>query len=395
MKADVIRAPGPDPRAQIVLTLRRRGVLSRAEIARATGLAKSTVSEIVSELLRSGIVVSSATVRKPARNGRPGEGLTLNPSAGSYVGVDFGFRHVRSVVADVSHRILATSERRVGADYSLDEALSVAGELVAETVERSAVDRESVLGIGVAVPGPFDAAGGTVIGTSMVPTWSGANVRSVLTDLFAQEVILDNDSNCGALAELLWGAGAGSRSLAYIKLHSGVGGAVVVNGELVHGVAGSAGEFGHITVDPNGLPCRCGGRGCLETYVGIPALLDQLSPRLGSTPTLRRLLELAEDGDLACRRVLSDAADMAGRALGIVSNVLAPGLIVVGGALADAGPLLLDPLERSFRSHSIVTRSLAATPPPIQVVPGSLGRNASALGAVALVLTRLGVEQIA
>src|ERR1700743_3215029 len=120
MQADVIRSPGTEPRDRIVLALRQTGVLSRAEIARLTGLAKSTVSETVAELIDSGLVVKTMTVRKAARNGRPGTGITLNPQAGMYVGLDFGFRHIRGVVADVSHRTLATREVHVGRDYLPD-----------------------------------------------------------------------------------------------------------------------------------------------------------------------------------------------------------------------------------------------------------------------------------
>jgi predicted NBD/HSP70 family sugar kinase len=336
--------------------------------------------------------VTTTTTRKPERHGRPGTGITLNPDAGVFVGLDFGFRHVRSVVADVSHRILATTEQSVEAYYSLDNALSVADEIFDSTLRTAGLDRQSVLGIGVALPGLVDPGSGAVIGTSMVPTWSGANLKATLIEMFSQDVLVDNDSNCGALGEHLWGAGRGKRSMVYMKLHSGVGGALIVNGAVIRGVAGGAGEFGHITMDPGGSVCRCGGRGCLEGFVGIPALLAELRSRHGAELSAGEMLAMANAGDPACRRVLAEAGDTAGRALGMIANIMAPELCVVGGALAEAGPLVLEPLELSFHTNSILGRGGVTGESPIAVTRGALGRQASALGAVALVLTRLGVE---
>lgn len=393
MDAELIRAPGAEPRDRVVLVLRQRGVLSRAEIARLTGLAKSTVSETVADLFDADIVVTTA-IRRGSGSGRPALGITLNPKAGVFVGVDFGFRHVRAVVADVSHTILGTSELHLGMDYSLDEGLLATGEAVETCLAAAGNLAGSVLGIGAAIPGPVDPTSGTVIGTSMVPRWSGVDVRQALTDRFGRETLVDNESNCAALAELLWGAARGLRSFVYCKLHSGVGGAVVVDEQVIRGVAGVAGEFGHISVDTDGPLCRCGGRGCLETYVGIPAVVEQLRPRFATSVGIQQMLAAAAEGDLSCRRVLADTGDCVGRALATVSNVLAPEAIIVGGALSEAGTVLLAPLEAALNAHSIIGRNSSPALPRTSVRRGDLGRNASALGAVALVVRHLGVTQL-
>lgn len=392
MDAELIRAPGVEPRDRIVLVLRQRGVLSRAEIARLTGLAKSTVSETVADLFDDDIVVTTA-IRRGSGSGRPALGITLNPKAGVYVGIDFGFRHVRAVVADVSHTILATSELLLEIDYSLEEGLGATEEAVESCLADAGCVDSSVLGIGAAIPGPVNPASGTIIGTSMVPRWSGADVRQALTDRFGRETLVDNESNCAALAELLWGAARGLQSFVYCKLHSGVGGAVVVDEQVIRGMAGVAGEFGHISMDPDGPLCRCGGRGCLETYVGIPAVVAQLHPRFDKPIGVREMIDAAVEGDLSCRRILADTGDHVGRALATVSNVLAPEAIVVGGALAEAAELLLDPLEAALNAHSIIGRNSSAAVPRTSVRRGELGRNASALGAVALVVRHLGTAQ--
>jgi len=298
-------------------------------------------------------------------------------------------RRVRGVLVDLSHRILATHELEVGQDYTLEVGLDAAAEVTASVLEHAGTPRDRVMAIGAAVPGPVDPRSGTVLGTSMIPTWNGVAIADALSERLGREVLVDNDSNCAALAEHLWGAGRGFHDIAYFKLHSGIGGAVIVGGELVRGVAGTAGEFGHITLDATGPLCRCGGRGCLETYVGIPALLAQLRPLRGHGQSFSELVRLAIDGDPACMRVIEEAAEVIGRAAAIVGSVTGPEVIVVGGALASVGDPLMDPIRRSFARHSLAGRQ--GRQPHAKVVTSELGRHASALGAVVLLMSRLGL----
>jgi predicted NBD/HSP70 family sugar kinase/DNA-binding transcriptional ArsR family regulator len=388
----LIGTPGGDANARIVVALRQRGNLSRAELTRATGLAKSTVSEAVAALIASGLVVESGKRPRPGgvQAGRPRIGLTLHPRAGACVGIDFGFRHVRAIAADVSHAVLATHELHLGQDYSPEAGLSAAEKLAWSVIEDAGLSPASIIGMGVAVPGPIDPLTGHVIGTSILPTWAGIPIARELGNRLGMEILVDNESNCGALAEYLWGAGQRAASMVYFKLHSGVGGAILLDGRVVHGISGGAGEFGHLCVEPGGQLCRCGNRGCLETVVGIPALLTLLQPRYGSDVTVTRMLELAIGGDAGCRRIIADAAEIAGQGVALVANALDPELVVIGGALAEAGEILLDPLRTSFERSSLMMRHRAESSATTRLVAGSLGKNASALGAVGLVLTELG-----
>jgi len=311
----------------------------------------------------------------------------MNPQAGAYIGVAFGLQCVRVVVADVSHSILATDQHKVGTDYTLEAALSAAEDLVRTSIAAAAVRKERVLGVCVAVPSPIDPGTGAVIGTSIVPTWEGVEIRALLEDRFGPDVIVDNDANCGAMAEYVWGAGRRRRSLLYVKLDNGVGGAIVLDGHLLRGVGGVAGEIGHITLDPSGPLCRCGGRGCLETYVGIPALVAQLRPRYDETVTAEQLLELVAAGDPTCQRLIQEAADTVGQALGTVANIFAPEIVVIGGKLSEIGDPLLDPLRASFLRHSILGRRRPAAS-ATEIVRGRYRDDASALGAVALALAQ-------
>ena len=194
------------------------------------------------------------------------------------------------------------------------------------------------------------------------------------------DVRVENDANLGALAESVWGAGRGHSDVLYVKAGTGVGGGLLLGGRLYRGAAGTAGELGHLTIDESGPVCRCGNRGCLEALAGSEAILAPLRPRHGADLTLPRVIELARTGDHGCRLVIGDA----GRALGIAvagaCNLLAPELVVVGGELAQAGDLLLDPLRSAVRRAAIDAMR------QIPVTAGVLGARAEVLGAVALVL---------
>jgi predicted NBD/HSP70 family sugar kinase len=194
-------------------------------------------------------------------------------------------------------------------------------------------------------------------------------------------VVADGDTRLGALAERRWGAARGRDEFVYLKLHGGVGGAFVSNGLLARGSTGGAGEVGHLIVDAGGPLCRCGNRGCLETFVGLPVVMRALEPAYGDRLTLRDVITMAWQGDRGCIRALSDAGTMAGRAVGMLGNILNPESVIIGGALAAAGELLMAPLREAAASASLPLASTAMT-----ITTGALGPQACALGAVALVL---------
>jgi predicted NBD/HSP70 family sugar kinase len=161
---------------------------------------------------------------------------------------------------------------------------------------------------------------------------------------------------------------------------TGVGAGLVFNGRLYHGSSGTAGEIGHVTIDESGAVCRCGNRGCLETFAGAEAVLEPLRRRHGERITLRQVVVQAQAGDVGCQRVIADAARALGQAVAGACNLLAPERVIVGGELAQAGELLLDPLRESL------ARSAIAATRDVPVVAGVLGERAEVLGAVALVL---------
>jgi predicted NBD/HSP70 family sugar kinase len=360
--------------------------VSRADIARRTGLARSTVSTLVNELLRAGLLVErGAPEDGTTTQGRPPVLLSFDPRAGAVLGLHFDHPVIRVAVADLGYTILAEATVPVDVDHDAQDSLDAAASLVEQVLARSGVERERLLGAGAALAGPIDQATGTVGSSAILPGWVGMPLAQELTLRLGLPVHVDNDANVGALAESVLGAGRGAQDMAYIMLGSGIGAGLIIGGQVYRGSGGTAGEIGHVLVDEQGPLCRCGNRGCLETYAGADALLDLLRRQRGDALTVDGLVQLAREGDAACQRVITDAARFVGVAAATLCNQLNPELLVIGGELAQTGSLLLDPLRASITRYAI-----PAAAEDVRVVIGDLGDRAELLGALVLVLGRSG-----
>jgi predicted NBD/HSP70 family sugar kinase/biotin operon repressor len=368
-------------REKVVHALQMLGVASRADIARWTGLSRSTVSSIVAELHADGVVVDREEGgREAAGSGRPQALIALDPSAGYALGIDFGKRHLAVALADLSHEVLAERRVEMTDDYEAGEGMAIAAGLVDRLVDETGADRGRVIGVGMGIPGPVHQAG-TVGSSAILPGWAGTTPRERMEELLELPVRVGNDANLGALAEYRWGAGRGSCSVVYLKLATGIGAGIVIEGGLFEGAGGTAGEIGHTTIDETGDICRCGNRGCLETYAGAAAIASLLSRSFGDELDPEQVVSRAADGDPGCRRALADAGRHIGVAVANLCNLVNPERIVVGGSMGHAGDLLLDPLRESVR-----LRAIPSAAEDVEIVPGELGERAELLGAVALVL---------
>jgi predicted NBD/HSP70 family sugar kinase len=369
-------------RLRVLEVVRERGSVSRAEIAGETGLARSTVSTLIGELQRAGLVIEQGEGRPgAAQAGRPPVLLSLDPSAGAVLGIQFNHSYVRVAVADLSLALLAEETRDLDVDHDAASGIDAAATLADEVLARADIDRDRLLGAGVGVAGPIDRAAGAVGSSTILPAWVGVNVAARLTERLETPVHVDNDANLGALAESVLGAGRGVPEMAYVMLSSGIGAGLILGGQLYRGAGGTAGEIGHVLVDESGPMCRCGNRGCLETFVGAGALVELLRRSHGPDLTVDRMIALARDGDPGCQRVLADAGRTVGGAAAVLCNQFNPARIVIGGELAGAGELLLDPLRQAVRRHAI-----PAAADDVEIVAGELGGRAELLGAVALVV---------
>lgn len=214
------------------------------------------------------------------------------------------------------------------------------------------------------------------VGTDL-PLWAGVHLQPVLEDRLGLPVFVDKDANFAALAEWTWGAGRGTRDFFYVNCGNGIGGALLIDGKVYRRGNGLTGEIGHIVLDEGGELCRCGGRGCLSTFVSEPYLLRHLQ---ASVPrdSLEQLIDSARAGDPACQRVLVEAGRYLGGALANTAKVIAPSVVAIGGRLAQAGPLLFE----SVRS-SVEMRSLRTTGHRVEIRQAIIGPDAVLLGGIA------------
>lgn len=368
-------------REAVLAVLARSGPLSRADLTRATGLSRTTVSSLVRDLLREG-VVTELTDRGQAHrggSGRPPTLLGLQAVTGALVGVDIGHRHIRVVVADQSSTVLAEQSASLDVDHAAKVVLDKTTEMVEQTLFDAGVDLDRVVGFGMGVPGPVDPRTGTIT-SPILPGWVGMAPAEELSRRVGVPVRLDNDANIGALGELTYGVAKGLLDVIYVKAAGGLGAGLVLGGRLHRGATGIAGEIGHVRLHEAGPVCRCGNRGCLETQVSAPKLVELLQPAHDLELTVERMLELGDAGDAGVNRVLDDAGRSIGRVLADLSNHINPAAIVVGGAMGASAALL-----RGIRD-SVDRYAQPDTASAVRITAGALGERAEVMGALALAL---------
>lgn len=354
------------------------GPHSRAELARATGLSATTVSSLVGEMVASGQVRETTTGRPhKGGSGRPPVLVELATPPGGVVGVDIGHGHVRVAAAGPAGAVLAEDVRVLDVDEAGPGTLDVAATMVREVLAAASLDPHDVHGAGMCVPAPIDR-GTSRVSTGILPGWRGVDPAAELASRIGAPVVVDNDANLGALAEVRHGAARGHQDAVYVKLASGVGAGLVLGGRVHRGATGMAGEIGHVQIGEDGDVCRCGNRGCLETRVSAHRLLAVLQPAHDEDLDLGRVLELERAGDAGVRRVLADAGTTVGRALADLSNHLNPSVIVLGGPLGGAASLV-DGVRRAVDRYA-----QPATARAVEVRSAELGERAGIVGAVAM-----------
>jgi predicted NBD/HSP70 family sugar kinase len=243
---------------------------------------------------------------------------------------------------------------------------------VHSVLEAGGVEPSRVLGIGVAVPSPVDNERPGELLPLILPKWEGYDIAAHLRDSFKRPVFVDNDANLGALAELWWGAGSSAKDLAYIKVATGIGAGLIINGRIFRGSGGIAGEIGHTSIDPNGPPCICGLRGCLTTFIGTPALLERAKETLRASgsnrpapTTIDDLVNAALEGEPSAVELMRYTGNKLGIGIANMLNLLNPEMVVLGGGIARAGDLLLDAVRDTIHGlslpASIVNTEIRAT----------------------------------
>ena len=374
---------------RIVLNLVwKRRQISRAQIARHTGRSRSTISEVVGQLLGTGLVAEVGSGE--SRGGRRPILVGFQDDAGVILGVDIGATHIAVILTDLRGRTLAWRERShpVRSDPKGADALITAlGEVCLHEWNG---DRNRLMGIGVAVPSPVDPESPDVVLDRILPAWRSHGILDRLRSVFRVPVFVDNDANLGAVAEHRWGKAVGVDDFVYLKVATGVGAGLMLGGEIYRGSTGVAGEIGHVAIDPSGPPCVCGNRGCLATFVGTRQLVERVHELLpdhphsilaGTNPDIGTIEDAALADDALALQVVNEAAMHLGTVVAGVLNLMNPGSVIIGGSLARAGDRLIAPLREAVASRTLVASAAAS-----KIRTSELGERATALGAATHVL---------
>jgi len=329
--------------ARVLHTVNAEGPLSRAAVASRIGLTRAAVSTLVDELIRSGLLEELGPER-PGRVGRPGSALALSGHGPAGIGAEIGVDHLAVCAVDlrgvVRARAVHHGTNRGRAPEPVIEELT---RLVRQVVAGAELEGLWPAGLAVAVPGLVARDARTVVRAPNL-AWHDTDLGALLPSELPLTV--DNEANFGALAELWLGEGT-PRDFLHVSAEIGIGGAVVVDGRLLRGTRGFAGELGHVPVHPDGPECACGGRGCLEQYAGEEAVLRAAGLAPGED-RVGLLADRAAQGDREVRRALRGAGTALGIALTGAVNLLDPETVVLGGALAGLAPWLLPSLEREL-----------------------------------------------
>lgn len=369
------------------------GPRSRATIALETGLNKTTVSSLVTELIGLDLLVERGLEQR-GTVGRPGQVVELSGSGVVALGLEINVDYLAVRALDLTgaeryRSIDVRDNRRIEVDAVLDRLASLAG-VALEEVQTSGL---RPVGATVALPGLVDAESGTLL---VAPNlgWTDVPVVDGLHDRLAgpaYPLAADNEANLAALAELWEGTARGLSDVLYVSGEIGVGAGIIVRGELFRGSQGFGGEFGHMTVDPNGRPCACGSRGCLETIVGLEALLERagLDPADAATTTgsgqpVSELAGRARMGDEQALAALRDSGRWLGLAIASAANLLNFQAVVLGGFFAQLATWLAAPIARELETHVLASQWVVP-----RLLPSTLGPEAAVRGAAAQSLRRV------
>jgi len=309
------------------------------------------------------------------------------------VGVDLGGTKILTALVDSRGRILGRVREatpRTGPEAVVETIV----ETVRRVLKEGNVEQESLRGIGVGAPGPSDPASGVVFEPPNLPGWHDVPLAQMLTGRLALKATVENDANAAALGEHWMGAGRGIDDLIYITISTGVGGGLIFRGRLYHGVSGTAGEVGHMVIDPTGPRCPCGRMGCLEALAsgtaiardaraavaeGRPTSLSAAGASLSAIDVARA----AREGDPLAREIFTRAARYVGIGVTNLVNLLNPAMVIIGGGVSGAGDLLFAPVRRIVREEAFERPGAA-----VQIVPAALGDDAGVVGAAAVALER-------
>jgi predicted NBD/HSP70 family sugar kinase len=352
--------------------LRRRGPISRAEMATITGLSPAAVTFVVAELIGESLVIEREAVASTM--GRRPVPVDINYEAHLAIGFKLNLRHIDCVLTDLATTPLISLEVPV-TDTSPGGIVETIAATIPALLAQAGRSERGVVGIGVSIPGEIDAHNGICLQSPRFG-WKNLEFARLLVERVHVPVWIDDDVAAFGVAQKLFGAGRNHRNFVALAVGAGIGCALVVNGEIYHGSQGVAGKIGHTISVPGGWLCECGRHGCLMAHAAEPHMLEQWRTKTGAPSVTRADFVAAVDAGLEpAMAILADAGSRIGRHLADLVNLFDPEVIIVGGESVQFGEALLGPIRTAVEEFAFFTK------PPLlpDWVPGSWARGAAAL----------------
>lgn len=376
---------------------------SRASLAHATGLTRSTISSLVGDLIAQKLI-REVGPQTSATRGRPGILLELNPAGGCIVGIEINVNFISVMLTDFTARTLWRRYVDVDETTPQTEYLRLAEQLILAALRAGAAHDLQPLGIGLAVPGLVDTERGRLRYAPNLD-WRDIPFRDLWGQKFGVPLYIENDGNASALGEYYFGVAKGCADFLFLSTGIGLGGGLVINGQLYRGAGGYAGEVGHITIQSGGEQCGCGRRGCWETLVGpravvreiitaldrgVPSIIPQLVNNDLHKITMQAVVNAADQGDKLALDVLADIAFHLGTGIANLINLFNPALIVLGGTFTIAGEYLLPTISKIIAAEALLEPARM-----VALALSSQGADACVKGAIARVIDGIVRDPIA
>ncbi|MCS5735282.1 ROK family transcriptional regulator [Herbiconiux daphne] len=345
----VLRSASPAA-VDVFVHLLTRGPTARIDVARATGLSQAAVTKAVAPLVAAGLVRGGGAPAPGGPPGRPASPVRVDPEAVLAIGVKVNPDEVIGVVTDLQSGIVHSARQDV--DDPTPERVTEAVALVVSRLEELLGDRsDRVAAVCAAVSGDVDTASGTVRESALLG-WTDVPLGALLTEALGRDVLIENDVRALTIAEHWFGVGVGTGSFAIVTIGSGIGCGLHVNGQVVEGAFGVAGEIGHLPLTSQEHVCTCGRRGCVEAVASSSAIVRQISSARGAEVTMAEAVTLAHAGDAAAAAVFDLAGTVIGTAIATVANLTGPEIVLITGEGVSDYELFDDRLRAAFAAHA-------------------------------------------
>ena len=366
---------------RLILNIIKKTPVSRAELARKTGLTRAAVTLIVDELVRDGILIESGTME--AGYGRKPVLLDLNPASYYAAGLSLTRVGCRMGIMDIKGNLLISREADIANCDGADKCLEWIADGLRKMIDKSALPAEKLLGLGISAPGPVDIVSGEILNPPNFDQWHNVNIVNILKKYFNFDIYLENNSASLALAEKNYGRGMGFNSFMLLVVDTGIGAGIIINDRLYRGVGGFGSEVGHTSIDIHGIPCKCGNRGCLEVYASIPSAVGTVRNNGGSVATWRDIVDGALAGDKICREAVDRESLYLSAGITNAMNILELEAVILAGNITYKPQMLLDGI-REYVGNSAITRNIRR----LQIMNSSIEKNHEVISAASIIIEK-------